>query len=297
MSLQIEDFLTGLFYFIRNSPKRLRELHAAAQLEESENVQVMMPGKVHGTRWLSHKVNALKALQVDYVPLVTYFQDACSRDSTSLTDKGKIKKCLQLITTYKFVLDMSFFQDVFRPLSQLSECFQNNDTWIGDVCNKIAFTMAALNKCKTQSGPKLAAVLKDLASSDTYHGVELKHPEGKDQFHTNKKKIVDSIEENLNSRFANLSNNPLISSFGIFDPANWPTKNDVKLKENLAGYGDHEIDNLFQHFQPILEKHGFDITCCKEEWLNVKTFIARKFNSYGSLKPSNMWERIMSESS
>ena len=51
----------------------------------------------------------------------------------------------------------------------------------------------------------------------------------------------------------------------IVDPSNWPDE-----KEQLALYGNEEVDYMIDHFSEILSEHKCDFDSAKREWSRLK---------------------------
>ena len=66
---KLSDLLLGLFYFYHNSPLNRSNLKRTA---EALGVQVYMPTRVGGTRWLDHTLRALTNLLKGYQVLVEH---------------------------------------------------------------------------------------------------------------------------------------------------------------------------------------------------------------------------------
>ena len=59
----VVDTLTTIYYFYHNSPKRFRELHVVAEIMSE---QILKPARANGTRWVEHKVKAIKKMMINY---------------------------------------------------------------------------------------------------------------------------------------------------------------------------------------------------------------------------------------
>ena len=94
-------------------------------------------------------------------------------------------------------------------------------------------------------------------------------------------KILDDTVKYLDSRFANLSEEPL-SCFDIFDISKLPHD-----REAMSVYGDKDIELLVKHFEPVLTAD--EIESIPDEWSDLKTWMAayrgvgRFLHLYGDL--------------
>ena len=73
--------------------------------------------------------------------------------------------------------------------------------------------------------------------------------------------MINTIIQFLNSRFESLDSDPVLAAGKIFDPRVWP-----ESAEDLAAYGEAEVDYLVQHFRPALERNNFDFAAVAGEW-------------------------------
>ena len=92
---EVDELLLRLYHLYENSPKRLRglyELHTAyKQTFEFEEGSVK-PKRATGTRWISHKLGALKIL-VDKLGLFIQHLETLSCDkSVKPTDQAKVER-------------------------------------------------------------------------------------------------------------------------------------------------------------------------------------------------------------
>ena len=55
--------LVGLYYFYHKSPKKLRQLREVAEAMEEH---VTKPARANGTRWVSHKLEAVTKMCNNY---------------------------------------------------------------------------------------------------------------------------------------------------------------------------------------------------------------------------------------
>ena len=120
---EVDELLLRLYHLYENSPKRLRglyELHTAyKQTFEFEEGSVK-PKRATGTRWISHKLGALKIL-VDKLGLFIQHLETLSCDkSVKPTDQAKLKGYLRKWKSGKLFVYSCFFVDLLQPAAVLS---------------------------------------------------------------------------------------------------------------------------------------------------------------------------------
>lgn len=62
-----------------------------------------------------------------------------------------------------------------------------------------------------------------------------------------------------------MSTNDVIAAFDIFNTSLWPDSDD-----ELALYGEQEVNTLVGHFKLLLERNDFDSELVNQEWQELK---------------------------
>ena len=76
MGAEVEEFLNEIYLLYRTSPKRYRELHVLPKLTVR-----LYPTKAYGTRWIDHKLWAMKIGLDQYGALITHIESLSQTDS------------------------------------------------------------------------------------------------------------------------------------------------------------------------------------------------------------------------
>ena len=97
--------------------------------------------------------------------------------------------------------------------------------------------------------------------------------------------MINTIIQFLNSRFESLDSYPVLAAGKIFDPRVWP-----ESVEDLAAYGEAEVDCLVQHFRPALEGNDFDFAAVAGEWSALKACVTA--NNFRHLDSLILWQRM-----
>ena len=97
--------------------------------------------------------------------------------------------------------------------------------------------------------------------------------------------LINTVIQFLNSRFESLDSKPFLAAGKIFDPRVWP-----ESVEDLAAYGEAEVDCLVQHFRPALERNDFDFAAVAGEWSALKACVTA--NNFRYLGPLILWQRM-----
>ena len=78
---EVDIMLTKIYYMHKKSPKRLRELRELSNIYEKS---VPKPSKTNGTRWISHKFNAMNMFLANYGIFITHLESLAQTHSQAL---------------------------------------------------------------------------------------------------------------------------------------------------------------------------------------------------------------------
>jgi hypothetical protein len=171
------------------------------------------------------------------------------------------------ISTTRFVLFSAFMMDVHHHLGVLSKSFQSNTLLISDLPKNISKTVRALQKLKTDPGPKeaevRAACVQD-GDANIYKSCRLSGPkDGFDGMDDDRKTICDSLVEELNERYAKVLKHSVLEAFSVFENRGWPED-----REKLEEFGINEIKLLYEHYRIFFTEPLNDVL---DQWLDLKT--------------------------
>ena len=129
----VEDFLTEIYLYFRNSPTRWSCL---AKLAESLNIKLFVIPKPTGTRLVAHKRNALYAIRWNWVLLVLHFSNIKENGGDDgATAAGYLA---DNFLNFRFYLSFRQFEDVLNLLSITSKVLQYEEgVSIADALNDI----------------------------------------------------------------------------------------------------------------------------------------------------------------
>lgn len=155
------------------------------------------------------------------------------------------------------VMMKSFMLDVMAVLKALSLLFQRDNIVISAAKDGLYSTELQLRAMIARSGKNLLDFL-DGVDGNIYKGVTLtRMPNDLNAFIRDKKRIINTITQFLNSRFESLDSDPVLAAGKIFDPRVWP-----ESVEDLATYG-----------EAALERNDFDFAAVAGEWSALKACV------------------------
>ena len=180
---------------------------------------------------------------------------------------------------------MHFMLDTLDVVSRLSLVMQKDAVTLAEVKDSIERTSLSIQAMVTRPGAKLSQFLEVVANGNQFKGVELNRQDGDiATFNLIKQRVIGSMVAYLNTRFANASTNDVIAAFDIFNTSLWPDSDD-----ELALYGEQEVNTLVGHFKLLLERNDFDSELVNQEWQELKVCIKR---NHSQLKMLPMWHVV-----
>uniref|UniRef100_A0A3P8R1F9 C17orf113 probable zinc finger domain-containing protein n=1 Tax=Astatotilapia calliptera TaxID=8154 RepID=A0A3P8R1F9_ASTCA len=242
--VKFEDTLKTIFKMYYYSPKKRREL---TEISELLNERLAHFSGLKSTRWLPSRLRCLKAVEKNYTPTVVHMENMAEGSDVKAEDAAKAKGVVQEMKTEKFVRFLHFMLD-YSTILRLGRVPQ---LW------KISCVVPV---------PKTSRP-KDLNS---YSQRPARRGEGtdKDTFGAEIQKIIDNTVKYMDNRFKNLHEKPL-SCFKVFDPSILPYP-----REELANYGDEEVDYLVTHFACLLDAEEKEKI--PQEWMDLKVWLAER---------------------
>lgn len=266
---ELKDLLQGIYKHYHYSPKALRELNELAQVLE---LSVLKPVSVLGTRWTPHLHRALKVFLQNFTVIYTHFENTAARgDGASAAMQGRARKTTKQMSDFKQVLFMHFMLDTLDVVSRLSLVMQKDAVTLAEVKDSIERTSLSIQAMVARPGAKLSQFLEVVANGNQFKGVELNRQDGDiATFNLIKQRVIGSMVAYLNTRFANVSTNDVIAAFDIFNTSLWPDSD-----EELALYGEQELNTLVGHFKLLLERNDFDSELLIKNGKNSK-FVSRE---------------------
>ena len=176
--------------------------------------------------------------------------------------------------------------DVLAVLKALSLLFQRDNIVISAAKDGLYSTELQLRAMIARPGKNLQDFLDGMGDGNIYKGVTLKRmPNDLNAFIRDKQRIINTIIQFLNSRFKSLDSDPVLAAGKIFDPRVWP-----ESVEDLATYGEAEVECLVQHFRPALERNDFDFAAVAGEWSALKACVTA--NNFRHSDPLILWQRM-----
>jgi len=253
--IEIDDCLLKLYYLYEKSPKRLRSLQELSNIYKDSLEFVegsVKPKHASGTRWIIHKLNALKVL-IDKFGIFIQHLESCSSDtSVKADDQAKLKGYLRKWKSGKLFIFSCFFVDPLETAACLSAAFQETKVDAMTVSLAMAKAKKHLLTLKEREVDKLKTVRYYLAkvNGGCFQGVQLPGLDGAvDQLKQHGHKFVDLMTEAIEERCKGTDNMMAIAK--VLNCEVWTRI--YSISEEI----DQTVLKVSGQFQDALKQHGF----------------------------------------
>jgi len=177
--------------------------------------------------------------------------------------------------------------DILDELQKLSLTFQKDEVAVSDVKNALVRTRLSLTALLVRPGANLRK-FEQSVNGNVFETVTLNKHVNDDAELTNlKNRVVNATNQYLGNRLDNFEQDPVLSAAHILEVRHWP-----KDHEQLAVFGEEEINVLCEHFKQLLEKNDFDQAETLSEWLDLKVLVK---NNYGNLRKQAVWQVMFTD--
>ena len=177
----INEMLLRLYYLYSKSPKKLRELtDVVSDLKEVFEFPEGgdAPIRSQGSRWISHKRQALQRITDRYGAYVAHLTTLSNDTSINSTDRARLKGYLLKLQEGKILIGCALYVDALKAPSLLSKALQGEKLDVVQGLQSILKAKKSL-KCLTEldplQWPTLKLVHNRLTNGNEYQGAALKH--------------------------------------------------------------------------------------------------------------------------
>ena len=126
----IDELVLRVYYLYKKSPKKLRQLNElVAVYEDVFDFQEggNKPKKASGTRWIAHKVGALKLIVDKYGIFMQHLANLAENKSYPAKERSKFKGWYEKWTMARIPLMACLSIELLAPAMRLSKTFQSED--------------------------------------------------------------------------------------------------------------------------------------------------------------------------
>ena len=220
---KILTMLTGLYYFYRNSALNRTNLKAAYKCL---NVNVLIPTRVGGTRWVGHVVCAINNFVNGYKGIRLHLEQLVASKEHG-DSKAKALGFLKLMKSYDVVAMVLFLQDVLFVLKKVSLKFQEENSVSADISLTIKSIITQLQTLKSKDGAFLQQIrefeVSDVPSRGSTTRSLVRLTGNHDQLPKHREQLVDNLCHALSVRFAETETEGVLKATSLANFKLWPT--------------------------------------------------------------------------
>ena len=290
----VDDMLLRLYLLYESSPKKCRELEEIVmELRECLSIEDggMRPVRASGSRWITHKWNAMKRVLSKYDAYTTHLASLSADPSVNSLDRAKLRGYYLKWTNAKYLLGCALFVDLLTPCSILSKVMQHDDLDILSVLTSLLRSVKEIEKLSSTSLDKwstYAATLVKCTEKDgaiIYQSQDLKgFVEAKTYFSRNYKEYCSKVSDCLKSRLAWSDLQMLRDVILVLATQGWQ-----KLRDENDSL--EAIDRLVEHFSFPLLKANAKVEAIHSEFESMLEY-ACQYISLSTLEYRAVWWRL-----
>lgn len=295
----IDELILRLYYLYQKAPKKLQELRELFDVFKGAMDYMdgsCKPKKASGTRWISHKLNAMKNILDKWGLYMTHLESLSQDKKVPSKDRSKLSGYLSRWKQGRIPLMLAFFIDLLDIPAVLSKSFQDNE--IDPV-----YAIQALNKCKTRlelfetkQFEKLPYVkyflsqVEERNDGSYYQGFRLSNFEqAKKTLAGKKSDFTNKVSECIRLRLEEEADSTEIFTHApkILNTEGW-----LQYKEDTE-FADEGLEYLFNHFKIPLTNAGVTASFPEllTQWQNLLEY-ANEFLSISNTSYKKTWYRI-----
>ena len=264
------------------------------------------PVKASGTRWIAHKVNAMKVCLDKWGIYIMHLETLSEDRSIPTKDRSKLKGYLKDWSKPKVPLLLAYFIDLLSICSRLSLSFQDNKIDVVSFITALEKAKHSLHKFETRDFEKLPYV-KDFLSKlvikgdlHEYQHVELKNFQEVKEYVKNKKTFfLEKVRECISSRIEDEddSSEMFVHIPKILNCEGWD-RNCDESSDSDFDFADDSIEILVNWFKVPLENAGtnFSIPHLISQW-HILLEYANRFLKLSGVSYLVTWRKLFSSPS
>lgn len=263
---EVDECLLRLYYLYEKSPKKMRgleELYSSYKqcLEFVEGS--LKPKRASGTRWILHKVRALKLLVDKFGIYMQHLESLSCDNSVKKTDQTKLKGYLRKWKTGKMFVYSCFFIDLLQSSASLSAAFQDLDVDAVSASQAMTKAKKQLDSLVKNEPQNLRIVKYYLGKVEdaTYQGVKLSgFDDAVNRLKNDSSTYVDLVKGEIESRLEGSDDFTEVATLLNCELWNENYKMDEKVETTIVKF--------CQQFEEPLKQQGLKVTEPEllEEW-------------------------------
>ena len=208
----VDEMLLRLNLLYENSPKKCRQLEdIVVELKECLSIEDggTRPIRASGSRWISHKWNAMKRVLSKYGAYTSHLAALSEDPTVKSADKAKLKGYYKQWINAKYLLGCALCVNLLNPCTILSKVMQSDDLDILAVLTSLLRSVKEVDKLSSthlDRWPTYAATLLKCTNNNgaiSYQSQELVQFEAEKTYFTSTyKDYCSKVSDCIKSRLA-----------------------------------------------------------------------------------------------
>ena len=298
----IDEILVLLYYVYEKSPKKCRELEEVVadllQCVEFDDAGVR-PLCASGSRWVSHKVNAMKRILSKFGAYTNHLTALSMDSSVQAVDCAKLQEYLRKWVDAKYLLGCAFFVDLLSPCAIFSKVMQEDDLDVLGAFSSLIRTAKEVNKLSSkplEQWKTYCTTLTKLSDDGSYQCQELRNLLQARSFYESKhEEFCTAVTACMKGRLAWSDLRVIRDVISVLATHGWQRsldEEDGESDENTERMDPlAPIERLGQRFKVPLESAGVDISKLRDEFYDMLLY-ATQFISLATLDYRAVWWRL-----
>ena len=291
----IDEMLLKLYYLYERSPKKCRQLEdIIAELKECFEFTEggTKPVRASGSRWVGHKLNALKRVISKYGAYTSHLASLSEDTSIVPADRAKLRGYYRKWIGGKYILGCAIFVDILTPCATLSKVMQYNHLDILEALSSVLKAVKQVDQLSLvplEKWPVYATTLEKCTTDSNgitvYQGQELKSfSSSKTYYEAHYSDYCEQITECIKNRLAWSSLQVLRDIIFVLATQGW--------HKAIAEHNKLEaIDRLVKQFTVPLQGAGAQVGEIHFEFDAIMQY-AIEYVSLSTLSYQEVWWRL-----
>ena len=291
----IDELLLRLYYLYEKSPKKCRELEDLVNdLKDCFECDDggIRPLRANGTRWVAHKLNAMKRVVAKYGAYTAHIAALSMDRSVTPADRAKLKGYHTKWTDAKYVLGCALYVDLLKPCAIFSTAMQSKEVDILGAMNGVVKTLRELEKLSQKPldewplyAATVAKCMHDEDEGRMYQSQTLKRfSEATTYYSTKCEELCQRVGECIKCRLSWTDLELIRDIIFVLSSHGW--EKIVTEEEDLSS-----IDRLVTRFATPLQGAGATIEDVKVEFSQMIEY-AVQYIAVSSLDYHSVWWRL-----
>ena len=290
------DLLLRLYYLYEKSPKKFRELEdIVTDLKEclSFDDAEIKPVRASGSRWVAHKLNAMKQIVSKFGAYTNHIHVAALSEDRSVksADRAKLKGYYNKWTQAKYLFGCALFVDLLTPCTIFSKCMQSDEVDILGALSGLLKTLKETDKLASKPLNQWSTYAATLGkctkeAGDTVYQCQTlkKYSEAQSYYSSKYEEYCCSVSQCIKSRLS-WSDLQLMRDI-IFMLSSHGWEKLVEEEDDLEA-----IDRLIERFAIPLQGAQADTDVIKTEFGNMIEYVVQ-YIAISSLDYHSVWWRL-----